>query len=154
MAPIADFTLLPRTLLPELAKVSDEAGLQKLLDKGKSAAGLNWPGWVFFPVFGYLDREIGMDRKKFEFSQVSDELRRTRGLPCEIFGTREKNEFLPKLDPQTFAREALGEFANQVNKGNLPDAGEAMLAGIRALHSALAKVDETNVLVLSFNSEA
>jgi hypothetical protein len=154
MAAIADFTLLPRTMLPELANVADQAGLQKLLEKGKSLPSFNWPGWVFYPVFTYLEREIGMDRKKFEFAQLSEELRRAPGIVCEIFGLKEKNEFLAKLAPQSFEPEVLQEFASQVNKANVPDAGEAMLAGIRALQNGLSKVDEGNVLVLSVSPEA
>jgi hypothetical protein len=149
MTAIADFTLLPRTVLPELAAIADDAGLQRVLQKGKSAANFNWAGWVFYPLQEYLAREIGMDRKKFEFAGLSEELTRRGWLVCVIFGVREKNELFEKLDPQTFAPEILSEFANQFNKATLPDAGEAMLAGIRALRTALSQVDESNVLVLS-----
>jgi hypothetical protein len=149
MTAMAEFTLLPRTVLPELAGIADEASLQKVLEKGRSVAGFNWPGWVFFPLQAYLAREIGMDREKFELAGLSKELAQRGGLAGAIFGVREKNEFLAKLDPQTFAPEALAEFANQFNKATVPDAGEAMVAGIRALRTALSHVDESNVLVLS-----
>jgi hypothetical protein len=153
MAAIADFTLLPRTALEELGQIADDAGLQKVLQKGNSLAGFNWPGWVFYPLQAYLAREIGMDREKFEFAALSKELRQRGELVTAIFGVREKNEFLAKLDPQTFTPEALSEFANQFNKATVPEAGEAMLAGIRALRAALAHVDESNVLVLSIGQD-
>jgi hypothetical protein len=150
MSDLAEFTLLPRTVLPQLAEKAGEPGWQDFLEsKGKALADFNWPGPVFYPLLGYLSREIGMDRGKFEFAGLSEELSRRRGLFCEIFGVQEKNQFLGKLTPQTFAPEVLGSFAISFSKVNLPDAGEAMLAGIRALERGLSQVDESNVLVLS-----
>jgi hypothetical protein len=150
MSAIADFTLLPRAVLPQWAEMAGGPGWRNFLEtKGRSVADFNWPGWVFYPLLDYLEREISMDRGKFEFAELSDELARRRGLFCEIFGAREKNQFLGKLNPHTFPPEALSSFAVSFGKVNLPDAGEAMLAGIRALRRALSQVDESNVLVLS-----
>jgi hypothetical protein len=150
MSAVAEFTLLPRALLPQLVQMSGDPGWRKFLQtNGKSATEFNWSGWVFNPLLAYLEREIGMNGKKFEFAGLSEELSRGGNGFYEIFGAKEKNEFLPKLEPRTFAPEALREFSNGFNKENVPDAGEAMLAGIRALHAALSQVDESSVLLVS-----
>jgi hypothetical protein len=152
MSAVADFTLLPRAVLPQLAEMASAPGWQNFLEtKGKYLADFNWPGWVFDPLLAYLAREINMDREKFEFAGLSEELSRRRGRLCEIFGAQEKKQFLAQLNPRAFAPEVLGSFANSVNNASMPDAGEAMLAGIHALQSALSQVGEGDALLLSIN---
>jgi hypothetical protein len=150
MSAIAEFILLPRSILPDLLEMANEPDYHSFLQSnGKAVVDFRWSGWVFNPLLPYLSKQIDMRSKNFEFASLAQGLIEATGTLHEIYAAKEKNEFLPKLNPDSFSSEALRDYYDKFNQANEADAGDWMLAGIRALRDGLSRVDESSALLLT-----
>ena len=148
MSAIAEFFLLPRTILPELAAEAGDPDFDAFLSShAKSAVDFRWSGYIFNPLFPFLSKQIGMSPKNFEFAALAKELTEARETYYVIFASREREVFLSKLNPDAFSPQDLADFYNKFNGQSEPGAGEPMLAGIKALHDGLSQVDTSNALL-------
>lgn len=146
MSASGEFVLLPRTILPDLLETANEPDYHSFLySNGKSIVDFQWPGWVCNPLLPYLSEQIGMRSENFEFASLAQGLTAARGIRQEIYAAKQKSEFLPKLNPDSFFSQALRDYYNEVNEAV---AGDWMLAGILALRDGLSRVDESSALLL------
>lgn len=150
MSAIADFILLPRTALPHLAEIAGDPGYRDFLrSTGVAAVDFRGSGWVFNTLLSFLSKQVGMNSRNFEFAKLSGELSAATESLQEIYAAKEKTEYFVKLDPDLFSQQVLTDYFNRFNGTKEPDAGKAMLNGLGALRDALARVDDSNVLLLS-----
>ena len=148
MSAIAEFFLIPRSTLSDLSANTLEPDFSSFLrSSGKSAVEFQWSGYIFNPLFPFLSKQIEMKPKNFEFAELARKLTEATGTYYLIFSSKEKEAFLDKLDPNTYSSETLGDFCSRFNGESESNAGEPMLAGVKALHDALSQVDTSNVLV-------
>jgi hypothetical protein len=150
---IAEFTIFPKSALPELiadAQSGDyQVYAQALRKNARSTSTFNGSGWIFNTVLPYLSKEIGMKSKPHEFATEAQELTTVTETLHELFGPKERDLYLQQLDPARFSVQILGEYWNRFNGENEPESGQAMLAGIKALHDALSRLDNDCVLLLT-----
>ncbi|WP_297370776.1 hypothetical protein, partial [Acidocella sp.] len=78
---------------------------------------------------------------------IGDLAERSKALVV-ILTSDERHEYRARLDPESFDPEELGQLYADFTEEEDEDQGEAMLAGIIALHEALGEVDDSHVVVL------
>jgi hypothetical protein len=120
----------------------------------------NWSGGVILNVLRYLKEQKGMDLMKNMFYQDGD--------PLYVFDKELKDEFLRKLDPSKFSEEELKYFCQHYDReledlvkqdirssgsrkplrNDFPEAGNAMMDGIRIIHDYLKLIDDKCVVML------
>jgi hypothetical protein len=158
MSAIASFTKLPKTALDGLR---DAAVPKKrffgaardtypdyLRKHGQSTADYQWSGYVLATLLPYLEEQHQIALMHSDYDELGNFLTQSRRATHFVFTNAHKRAYLAKLDAD-FSEQALGDFYNEFNDAQEPEAGKPMLDGIRALRQSLSELDEDSVIVFS-----
>ncbi|WP_297443776.1 hypothetical protein [Acidocella sp.] len=147
----ASFTRLNRADLAGLIGAADDedprALTAYLADNGTVAAEFEGDGGVFAVLLPVLAEDFDIDLETSENGLIGDLAERSKALVV-ILTSDERHEYRARLDPESFDPEELGQLYADFTEEEDEDQGEAMLAGIIALHEALGEVDDSHVVVL------
>ncbi len=148
----AVFTRLPRVDLGELVAASSDEDPQAfqafLAANGTSVADFDYDGEIFSALLPILSEDYDIDLETSENEVVADIAEAMDALVF-ILTAEDKAKYLTKLNPDHFAEEELGEAYADFTEEEEEEAGEAMLAGIAALHQCLMEVDADHVVVVT-----
>ena len=152
MAATALFTRLPRADLGELvaaAQDDDPQALQAFLAaNGTTVADFDYDGAVFPVLLPILSDDYDIELEASENEAVADIAEATETLVF-IMTAEDQDKYLEALNPDNFDEEELGDAYQDFTEEEDEDAGEMMLAGIAALHTALAEADAGHVIVVT-----
>jgi hypothetical protein len=151
MSATASFTRLAREDLGELvAAATDDdpqAFMSFLAANGTSVADYDWDGETFGVLLPVLSEEYDIDLETSENEVVADIAEAVEAMVF-IMTAEDKTKYLERLSPDNFTkvelREAYEDFAEEEEE----EAGDMMLEGITALHTALLEVDADHVVVV------
>ncbi len=148
----ATFTRLPRADLGDLvAAASDEdprAFQAFLAANGSSVADFDEDGEIFSALLPILADDYDIDLETSENEVVADIAEAMESLVF-ILTVDDQEKYLERLNPEEFSEEELTEAYEDFTEEEDDEAGEKMLAGIAALHQALAEADADNVVVVT-----
>jgi len=154
MSATASFTRLAREDLSELvAAAADDdpqAFMSFLAANGTSVADYDWDGETFGVLLPVLSEDYDIDLETSENEVVADIAEAVEAMVF-IMTAEDRAKYLERLNPENFTkvelREAYEDFAEEEEE----EAGEMMLEGITALHTALLEVDADHVVVVVVN---
>lgn len=116
-----------------------------LQESGRELVEYPWSGDFLATLFSYLEEEHGIDLMNCGiplFDKAKD---------CFFVLTPAQAEtFLPRLDESLYSETDLARYFGEFTDEDEPDAGAAMLAGIRALKLGLGEASNTHVTVVNF----
>jgi len=148
MSAIASFTKLPMTSLEGLRQSTTQASFHRFLQQhGKPVSDYEWSGFILATLLPYLE-EQQIQLMKSEHDDLATFLSQSLQATCFIFTDAHRLAYVSKLDSQSFSEEKLGEYYNELNATDDPDAGQPMLDGIRALRKSLSALNAESVVVL------
>lgn len=147
------FTRLNRADLDGLVEAAEaedpRAFLVYLADNGASVADFDGDGEVFSVLLPVLAEEYDIDLEVSENEIVGD-LTELTGALVFILTSAEKESYFELLKPESFDEEDLADaYEDFTEEDAEEDTGEIMLAGISALHDALAELDADHVVVVT-----
>ena len=152
MPAIASFIRLPKQELKELASAvggDDPQGLSEFLAaNGTSVVEFEEDGEIFSVLLPVLADDYDIDLETSENAIIADLAEATDALVF-ILTQADQKKYLEKLDPENFSTDELGEAHADFTEDEEAGAGEAMLAGIVALHQAMQEVDADHAVVVS-----
>jgi hypothetical protein len=158
MSAIASFILMPKSALDALREAAPPKrswlGKPKdiyndfLAQHGRVVARYEWSGYILATLLPYLE-EQKIDLMHADFDELSTYLTQKRGKTHFIFTDAHKRAHLARLAPQSFSEAELRDYYNEFNATSEPEAGKAMLDGIRAIEQSLQSLDESSVIVFS-----
>jgi hypothetical protein len=151
MSSLASFHRLPESELPGLraAAASPPHGFWEFLRaRGEVVLDFDGSGYVFATLLSYLEEVHGMDLMASRHDELATHLGGRLGSTSIFFTTEHRQRHLAALDPARFAAGDLAAYCQEFTGADEPGAGEAMLAGIAALNTALAAVDRGAVVLL------
>jgi hypothetical protein len=152
MAASTVFTRLPRADLAELvaaARNDDPQAFQAFLAaNGTSVVEFDYDGDIFSVLLPVLADEYDIDLETSENETVADIAEATETLVF-VLTQDDQQKYLAKLDPENFDEEDLASAYEDFTDEEADSAGEAMLAGIAALHQALGETDAEHVVVVT-----
>jgi hypothetical protein len=147
----ASFTRLNRADLEGLLAAAEEedprAMVAYLAETGTSAAEFDGDADIFAVLLPVLAEDFDIDLETSENGLIA-ELAELSNALVVILTEDERKSYLEKLDPEEFDAEELGELYADFTEDDDEDQGDAMLAGIEALHEALGEVGDSHVVVL------
>jgi hypothetical protein len=151
MSATASFTRLAREDLGELvAAATDDdpqAFLSFLAANGTSVADYDWDGETFGVLLPVLSEEYDIDLETSENEVVAD-IAEAQEAAVFIMTAEDKAKYLERLNPENFTKAELREAYEDFAEEEEEEAGEMMLEGITALHTALLEVDADHVVVV------
>ncbi len=152
MSAVASFIRLPKEELRELASAvggDDPQGLAEFLAaNGTSVVEFEEDGDIFSVLLPVLADDYDIDLETSENALIADLAEATDALVF-ILTQADQKKYLEQLDPDNFSAEELGEAHADFTEDEEAGAGEAMLAGIAALHQAMQEVDADHAVVVS-----
>ncbi|MDE1896896.1 MAG: hypothetical protein KGH91_07465 [Rhodospirillales bacterium] len=152
MPAVASFIRLPKEELKELASAvggDDPQGLAEFLAaNGTSVVEFEEDGDIFSVLLPVLADDYDIDLETSENALIADLAEATDALVF-ILTQADQKKYLEQLDPDNFSAEELGEAHADFTEDEEAGAGEAMLAGIAALHQAMQEVDADHAVVVS-----
>lgn len=147
MSAIASFTKLPKTSLDGLRQATAQGGFDRYLQQhGKSVADYEWSGFILATLLPYLD-EQQIQLMKSEHDELAAFLSHSLQATCFIFTEAHRQAYVGTLAPESFSKQKLGDYYNEFNATDEPDAGQPMLDGIRAVRQSLSALDGDSVVV-------
>lgn len=151
MSATATFTRLARTDLAELVEAANDedpqAFMSYLAANGTSVADYDWDGDVFEVLLPVLSEEYDIDLETSENEVVAD-LAEAMEAMVVILTAEDKAKYLELLSPENFTKSELREAYEDFAEEEEEEAGDMMLEGITALHTALGETDADHVVVL------
>jgi len=96
-------------------------------------------------LLSYLD-EHQIQLMKSDYDEIATVLSQTLQATCFVF-TDAHRDYIGKLAPESFSAQKLGDYYNEFNATDEPDAGQPMLEGIRAFRQSLSALDADSVIV-------
>jgi hypothetical protein len=148
----AVFTRLPKSDLAELVEAAaddDPQAFQAFLAaNGTSVADYDYDGEIFSTLLPILSEDYDIDLETSENEIVADIAEATDALVL-ILTADDQEKYLAKLNPDNFSESELADAYEDFTEEEEEDAGEAMLAGITALHQSLMEVDADHVVVVT-----
>jgi hypothetical protein len=154
MSATASFTRLAREDLSELvAAATDDdpqAFLSFLAANGTSVADYDWDGETFGVLLPVLSEEYDIDLETSENEVVADIAEAVEAMVF-IMTAEDKAKYLERLSPDNFTKAELREAYEDFAEEEEEEAGDMMLEGITALHTALLEVDADHVVVVVVN---
>ena len=148
----AIFTRLPKADLGELVEAATDDDPQAfqafLAANGTSVADYDYDGEIFSTLLPILSEDYDIDLETSVNEIVADIAEATEALVF-ILTVDDQKKYLAKLNPDNFSDSELGEAYEDFTEEEEEDAGEAMLAGITALHQSLMEVDADHVVVVT-----
>ncbi len=152
MALSATFTRLPRTDLAELVTAASDDDPQAfqafLAANGTSVVEFDYDGDIFSVLLPILSDDYDIDLEASENEAVADIAEATETLVF-ILTQEDQDKYLVKLDPDNFDEEELADAHEDFTEEENDEAGEAMLAGVSALHQALGETDAGHIVVVT-----
>ncbi|MDE1906799.1 MAG: hypothetical protein KGH75_10175 [Rhodospirillales bacterium] len=152
MSAVASFIRLPKEELKELASAvggDDPQGLAEFLAaNGTSVVEFEEDGEIFSVLLPVLADDYDIDLETSENALIADLAEATDALVF-ILTQADQKKYLEQLDPENFSAEELGEAHADFTEDEEEGAGEAMLAGIAALHQAMQEIDADHAVVVS-----
>ncbi|MGE4481549.1 hypothetical protein [Acidocella sp.] len=152
MPAIASFVRLPREELTELARAvtgDDPQGVADFLAaNGTSVVEFEEGGEIFSVLLPVLAEDYDIDLETSENAIVADLAEASEALVF-ILTEEEQRKYLEALDPENFSAGELDEAYEDFAEEEADGAGEAMLAGVAALHQALQEVDADHVVIVA-----
>jgi hypothetical protein len=146
------FMRLPRTDLTELVASAGEDDPQAfqafLAANGTSVADYDYDGEIFSTLLPVLSEDYDIDLETSENELVAEIAEAIESLVF-IMTVEDQTKFLAKLNPDNFAESELADAYEDFTEEEDEEAGEMMLAGIAALHTALMEVDADHVVVVT-----
>jgi hypothetical protein len=146
------FTRLPRTDLGELAAAATDedpsAFTAFLAANGTSVADFDYDGEIFSTLLPVLSEEYDIDLEVSENEIVAD-IAETIDSLVFIMTFEDQRKYAAKLNPDNFTESELADAYEAFTEEEEEEAGEAMLAGIAALHTALLEADADHVIVVT-----
>jgi hypothetical protein len=146
------FMRLPRTDLTELVASAGEDDPQAfqafLAANGTSVADYDYDGEIFSTLLAVLSEDYDIDLETSENELVAEIAEAIESLVF-IMTVEDQTKFLAKLNPDNFAESELADAYEDFTEEEDEEAGEMMLAGIAALHTALMEVDADHVVVVT-----
>jgi len=147
MSAVASFTKLPKTSLDGLRQATAQGGFDRYLQQhGKSVADYEWSGYILATLLPYLD-EQQIQLMNSEHEELASFLSQTLQATCFVFTDAHRQAYVSRLAPESFSAQQLGDYYNEFNATDEPDAGQPMLDGIRALRQSLNALDADSVIV-------
>jgi hypothetical protein len=147
MSAIASFTKLPKTSLDGLRQATAQGSFGRYLQQhGQPVADYEWSGFILATLLPYLD-EQQIQLMKSEHDELATFLSQTLQATCFVFTDAHRQAYVSKLAPETFSAQKLGDYYNEFNATDEPDAGQPMLDGIRAFRQSLSALDGDSVIV-------
>jgi hypothetical protein len=151
MSATATFTRLARADLAELVEAANDedpqAFMSYLAANGTSVADYDWDGDVFEVLLPVLSEEYDIDLETSENEVVAD-LAEAMEAMVVILTAGDKAKYLELLSPENFTKSELREAYEDFAEEEEEEAGDMMLEGITALHTALGETDADHVVVL------
>ncbi len=148
----AMFMRLPRTDLAELVASAGEDDPQAfqafLAANGTSVADYDFDGEIFSTLLPVLSEDYDIDLETSENELVAEIAEAIESLVF-IMTVEDQTKFLAKLNPDNFSESELADAYEDFTEEEDEEAGEMMLAGIAALHTALMEVDADHVVVVT-----
>lgn len=148
----AMFMRLPRTDLAELVAAAGEDDPQAfqafLAANGTSVADYDYDGEIFSTLLPVLSEDYDIDLETSENELVAEIAEAIDSLVF-IMTADDQKKFLAKLNPDNFSESELADAYEDFTEEEDEEAGEMMLAGIAALHTALMEVDADHVVVVT-----
>jgi hypothetical protein len=146
------FMRLPRTDLAELVAAAGEDDPQAfqafLAANGTSVADYDYDGEIFSTLLPVLSEDYDIDLETSENELVAEIAEAIDSLVF-IMTAEDQKKFLAKLNPDNFSESELADAYEDFTEEEDEEAGEMMLAGIAALHTALMEVDADHVVVVT-----
>jgi len=146
------FMRLPRTDLAELVAAAGEDDPQAfqafLAANGTSVADYDYDGEIFSTLLPVLSEDYDIDLETSENELVAEIAEAIDSLVF-IMTVEDQTKFLAKLNPDNFSESELADAYEDFTEEEDEEAGEMMLAGIAALHTALMEVDADHVVVVT-----
>jgi hypothetical protein len=154
MSATASFTRLAREDLGELvAAATDDdpqAFMSFLAANGTSVADYDWDGETFGVLLPVLSEDYDIDLETSENEVVADIAEAVEAMVF-ILTAEDKAKYLERLSPDHFTKAELREAYEDFAEEEEEEAGDMMLEGITALHTALLEVDADHVVVVVIN---
>ncbi len=148
----AMFMRLPRTDLTELVASAGEDDPQAfqafLAANATSVADYDYDGEIFSTLLPVLSEDYDIDLETSENEMVAEIAEAIESLVF-IMTVEDQTKFLAKLNPDNFSESELADAYEDFTEDEDEEAGEMMLAGIAALHTALMEVDADHVVVVT-----
>src|SRR4051812_6719413 len=130
-----------------LRQATAQGGFDRFLEQhGKSVADYEWSGFILATLLPYLD-EQQIHLMKSEHDELATFLSQSLQATCFIFTDAHRQAYASRLEPPSFSEQTLGDYYNEFNATDEPDAGKPMLDGIRAFQQSLSAVDADSVIV-------
>jgi hypothetical protein len=146
------FMRLPRTDLTELVASAGEDDPQAfqafLAANATSVADYDYDGEIFSTLLPVLSEDYDIDLETSENEMVAEIAEAIESLVF-IMTVEDQTKFLAKLNPDNFSESELADAYEDFTEDEDEEAGEMMLAGIAALHTALMEVDADHVVVVT-----
>lgn len=151
MSATASFTRLAREDLGELVAAATgddpQAFLSFLAANGTSVADYDWDGETFGVLLPVLSEEYDIDLETSENEVVAD-IAEAQEAMVFIMTAEDKAKYLDRLSPDNFTKAELREAYEDFAEEEEEEAGDMMLEGVSALHTALLEVDADHVVVV------
>jgi hypothetical protein len=151
MAANVSFTRLPKSDLGELVEAAadnDPAAFASFLAaNGTSVVDFDYDGEIFAVLLPVLSDDYDIDLETGENEIVADLAETVESLVV-ILTADEQAKYLAKMTADNFSEEELKNCFEDFTEEEDDEAGEAMLAGVAALHQALMEVDADHVVVM------
>ena len=157
MSAIARFIKLPKTALYGLDSVA--APRKRLFGSprdtyhdylgqhGEEVADYKWSGYVLATLLPYLEERHQIDLMKSEYDPLASSLTEARGAAHFILTNALKSKYLDKLVSLSVSEEEVRDYYNEFNETRESESGKPMLDGLQAFRQALARVDDSSVIV-------
>jgi hypothetical protein len=151
MSATASFTRLAREDLGELVAAATDDDPQAFMGflaaNGTSVADYDWDGETFGVLLPVLSEDYDIDLETSENEVVADIAEAVEAMVF-IMTAEDKTKYLERLSPDNFTKAELREAYEDFAEEEEEEAGDMMLEGITALHTALLEVDADHVVVV------
>lgn len=146
MSSTATFHSVPLVDLENFVRTTRGANLWRFLgEHGRELVKFPWSGDFIATLFSFLQEEKGIDLVNCGIPLFDN------SKECFFVLTPKQAEaFLPQLDEALYSEADLSRYFGEYTDEDEPEAGAAMLAGIRALKQALGEASDAQVSVINF----
>ncbi|GAA4568080.1 hypothetical protein GCM10023176_21780 [Micromonospora coerulea] len=148
MSAIASLTLVPRSSVPELARLartSSSSLRSYLAEHGRKPQDkYDWSGYCMLHVLSYLE-ERDVDLEQSEFDAESAAINKVHDLAVLI--TPAHKRFLDQLDPAGHREEELAAHFEEMGL-DFEESGMAGLDGLTLLRDSISELRDDEVLLL------
>jgi hypothetical protein len=148
MSSIASFLLVQERDLPGLRQAATPERFWKYVEKhGKPTVDFGGSGHIFGTLFCYLEERRGVDLMKAPRDDLASFLPEAMTSTVFLFTGDHRERCWTSLDPASFDQGELRSYYEEFTETDEPEAGAAMLDGIKALHDALGAITANTVVV-------